>query len=380
MIFKVLNNESFVPLDLDITTPDWATSKRGHSKKHYFYDFSPHKKFDQSIVASMHQWENYNNVEVLKLGLWCKKHNIKLTMYGFFNQLPLFGIFADAVILQDAESWSNALYNATEEEGFGSCYITDQVSFEKIRYYQKMFSNGVFDLSRDIVFNEQHPLLRDHFIENDFKTWPLLLSLSEKEISDEEVVEAYANPVIHIRRSAKEKYDQMVCEGFIKPDILMCEVKTGYYCGGEHLLSCFKKATEGYPIEICMDIDFKKLLASRCGQDYMAVQMLCSAFSNWMWACYGGSSNIFPFFPIKLASVSDAYCRYALIRKLFRARLGELGEIFPETNTLVYCLPGEKDGPSRTDGQPPLPNLQKMVMELSNMKIKSYYLSDKKIL
>lgn len=381
MKFKILENSSFKKVDLEkIVTPDWATSKLIPPKDHYFYDFNPHKKFDQTIVATMHQWENYNNVEVLKFGLWCNKNNIKLIMYGFMNQLPLFGLFADAVVLQDVESWSNALYNATEAEGFGSSYIVDQISFEKLRYYQKMFSNGVFDLSRDIVFNHDHPLFSNSTEDNEYKTWPILLSLAEKEISNKEVAEKYSDPVIYIRRSAKNKYEELVSKNIIRNNILMCEVKTGYYCGGEHLISCFKNATQNYDIEICTDIDFKKEFSSMCGQDYMSVQMLCSGFSNWMWACYGGSSNIFPFFPIKLLSVSDAYCRYELIRELFRSRLGELGEIFPETKTLLYCLPGEKDGPSRTDGQPPLPNLQKLVKDLLNFEIKSSFVCDKKIL
>jgi hypothetical protein len=346
--------------------------KIGQFCDHYFYDFNPNKKFKKVIFATMHQSENFNNIEVLKFAIWCQKKNIKLIMYGFANQLPLFSIFADAVLLQDVNSWSKDLY----EDKSGTSYNVDQNFFQTIRNYERTYCNGVFDLSRNISFNQSYPLLFDT-TESEFKTWPLFLEIAENEISNEEVVEKYSDPIIYIRQSAKNKYDELVSKGIIKSNILMCEVKTGPHCGGDYLLSCLKKATEDYSVEICTDIEFKKSFSLQCGQDYLSVQMLCSGFSNWMWACYGGSSNIFPFFPIKLISISDAYCRYELTRSLFRSRLGELGEVFPEFNTLLYCFPGEKDGPSRTDGHPPLPDFQKLVKDLSDLKIKSTYIAER---
>jgi hypothetical protein len=322
---------------------------------HYCYNFNS-KTYKNSIIATMHNMENTNNLEVLKFALWCKKNDIKLTMYGLLNQLPLFGIFADSVILQDKENWSKNIYPQKIGDHDATHYAAENM-FEKFE---------LFDRADDTEnrFNSCINLFRHG--ESPPNQWPVLLSLADREISDEEVVEHFSFPTIYIRSDAYKKYKQLKNNGKIQDNLIVCEVRVSGGCGGEHLLSVFKEKTKDYPLPICFDLDFRKNLCAACGQDYMAVQILCSLISNWMWIAYGGSSNILPFFPIKIISISDIYCRYDLIRKIFIKRYGqELGQIFPEQETLIYCLPEEKDGPSRTDGHRPLPNLRDLVQKLS---------------
>jgi len=306
----------------------------------------------------MHETENTNNLEVLKFALWCKKNDIRITAYGLLNQLPIFSIFADSAILQSKEDWGDHIYPEQVGNFDGTHYLKDDL-FE-------MFKSSNIDGFKfnDHIRLERHPLKEP-------SEWPVLLSLSERTISDEEVAEFFAFPKIFIREEAYGKYKRMKDEGFLNKNLIMCEVRVSGGCGGEHLLSIFKEKTKGYPLPICFDLNFRKEFCRKSGQDYMAIQVLCSLIDNWMWVAYGGSSNILPFFPIKILSLSDVYCRRDTTRQLYLKRHGlELGEIFPEFETLIYCFPEEKDGPSRTDGHVPLPNLKDLTIKLSNQAMK----------
>lgn len=322
--FKVLEGSDF-------------EKKNYFGRNHYCYRIN-HVPRSRSIIATMCQVENVTNLEILKFALWCRKNDTKLTMYGFLNQLPLFSVFADEVILQDSPQWATDLY--AQNPNSVTTYYTHRI-----------FSN----------FNG---IELDHPAEED--KWPDFLTIADKEISDDEVAEQFKYPLIHIRQNAIDAYDKLSAGGIIKKNLIMCEVKTDH-CGGNHLLSIFDNATKNYPLPISYDLPLKLKLSSAAGQDYMSVQLLASALSNWMWICYGGSSSIFPFFPVKILSLSDAYCRHKTIRKLFNARFPQFSDIFPEFETLIFCFPGEKDGPSRKDGHKPLPNLQKLTKDFSDM-------------
>lgn len=327
--------------------------------RHYVFKMNE-IKYKNNIIATMHNIENCNNLEVLKFALWCKKNDIGITMYGMLNQLPLFGIFADSVILQDRESWSTGIY--PEKEGNPDATHYDMKNlFCNFKTYaspeegEENRYSFCLDLSRSGGCSEEK--------------WPLLLSLADREISDEEVSEHFKFPCLYMREEALTKYIKMKKEGTIPDNLIMCEVRVSGGCGGSHLLSILREKTKDYEIPICTDLDYRKKLCAKSGQDYMSVQILCSLMSNWMWIAYGGSSNILPFFPIKILSVSDVFCRLNLIRTIFSKRFVDFCGVFPELETLIYCFPEEKDGPSRIDGHKPLPNLKKFTKDFSEYKL-----------
>jgi hypothetical protein len=320
----------------------------GHD--HICYEFNKTTNYKRSIIATMHQIENGTNLEVLKFALWCRKNQTKLIMYGLINQLPLFSIFADSAILQNNENWASDLYPKPDNLD-GS--TTNYRRYEVFKH-----------------FNESIDL--DHCNE---KVWPQWLWTALDEASDDEVVANFTYPTIYIRQNAVDTYNKLVADNIIQKNLVMCEAKVDH-CTGPTLLSVFQNATKkaNFDLPICCDLGFRRRLAELCGQDYMSTQLLASAFSNWIWICYGGASNIFPFFPIKLVAISDVHCKYDLIRKLFQARFGEIGKVLPEFEGLIFCFPGEVDGPSRTDGHRPLPNLQKLTKDLSNHKLNAQLL------
>lgn len=305
----------------------------------------------KKILITMHHYENFNNIEVLKFALWCRRNGYFITAYGMLNQLPMFGIFADEAILQVCPRWATSIY-PNEKEGNNSTVYQGADLFGS-------FSSDEYDASLDLSRPPGGP-----------ETWPEYLARAESEISDEDVAVAFLCPEIVVRKEAYETYSSLCSEGFIRNNTVMCEAKINDGCGGDHLLGVFAEKTRNYELPVCTDLSYRRELCRRSGLDLMSVQILASLGSNWMWAAYGGASNILPFFPIKILSLSDAYCRPELTRTLFSRRYGPFGDVFPEFDTLLYCLPEEKDGPSRTDGHPPLPNLRKLVLEFSNYRMR----------
>ncbi len=317
--------------------------------KHLYYEFNKNK-FKRETLLFLNLHEHYNNLEILKFSLLCKLYNTKLVVYTHINEFPLISTFADAAILYISD---------TKE-------IYDHIT----RYnYDRDVVGKLFNqfLSSPHGLSDAIALSR---VES--QNWPLLLEIANDIVSDDEVVENFCFPKICIKETSYQKYLEISKE--LKQNLIVCEVKTSEekplgYDTGESFLENIKNSSGNYPLEIVTEKTKNKKLAKMCGQDYMGVQVLCSFLKNWMWICYGGSSNIFPFFPVKILSLTDQTLCKELIRKISIKRFGDLGNIFPEYDSLIYCLPSEKDGKSRKDGQKPLPNLKKLSIDFSNQKL-----------
>jgi hypothetical protein len=357
---------------------------------HFYYEFNE-DKFDNQIILLMNINEHWNNLELFKFYLWCKKNKIRVVTYGHLNELPLLSLFSDAVILFP-KNGSSSLYSG------GSVYSYDEELLSKI-ILQEINGPGAlsfldyrrWEINSELTtkFEKSHfegayvPwVLTGHIIglskgyqNNSIKPYHILLDIAMKAVSDEEVVEKFTFPKLWIRSSSMSIWEKIKKDSFINEefpeDAVMCEVKQQDSCGGKHLLGILHNATENHPLKFVSDWEKKQKMLEIVGHDnYMDIQVIGSFLSNWMWISYGGSAHIFSLLPLKVLSLSDQGVFYDLARKISIARFGELGHIFPDCVTLIYCMPGEKDGPSRTDGHPPLPNLHKLVEDFSNHELK----------
>jgi hypothetical protein len=303
---------------------------------HFYYEFNKDSKSGE-VLLFLNLHEHYNNLELFKVSLFCRRHNLRLVAYGHLNELPLFSTFADAAIM----------YSRDDHE------IYDGIS----RYvYDHGLVGGIFNESLSHAVRQCWSLGRVAGKK------PLLLEIIEKEISDDEVVKEFAFTKICIRKQAYAKYQILKSIGLIKSDTIVCEVKNAHDCGGPHLLNTLREASKDFELNIELDIEFNKKMFGLCGQDYMSVQVLASFLDNWMWILYGGSCNIFPFFPVKILSMADQTILPELTRKMSIERFGEIGKIFPEFETLVYCLPGE--GAKDSAGND-LPDIRQSIKDFS---------------
>lgn len=316
---------------------------------HLYYQFNK-KEYAREVLLFLNLHEHYNNLELLKFALMCKRYSTKITVYTNINEFPLVSTFADAAILYPGK--------------------TDEVYRHITRYeHDRKIVGKLFDqfVSSPHGLHDAIGLSRTQK-----ENWPLLLEIAEDQISDEEVVEKFSFPEIHIRESAYIKYKQI--KNQLKENAIVCEVKVSEqkplgYDTGENFLSSLERNTKDFALEIIKDKSENAWLANICGHDYMGVQIICSFLKNWMWICYGGSCNIFPFFPVKILSMTDQTICESLTRKMSIERFGEIGKVFPEFQSLIYCMPDEKDGTSRTDGLDPLPNLKSLTVNFSKLKI-----------
>lgn len=359
---------------------------------HFYYEFNQ-DKFDNQIILLMNINEHWNNLELFKFYLWCKKNKIRVVTYGHLNELPLFSLFSDAVILfpknnsKDSSLYSGGSVYSYDEEllskivlqeinGPGALSFLDyrrwEINSELLTRFEKKQFEGAYS---SWVLTGHVVGLSKGYQNSAIKPYHILLDIAMKNVSDEEVTDNYAFPKVWIRSSSIEIWNRIKEDDFIKEEFpenaVMCEVKQQDSCGGKHLLGILHSSTKDYSLKFVSDLDKKQRMFNMVGEDnYMEIQILGSIFRNWMWISYGGSAHIFSLLPVKVLSLSDQGVFYDLARKISIARFGELGEIFPECETLIYCMPGEKDGTSRTDGHPPLPNFQELVKDFSKYRLK----------
>ena len=159
-----------------------------------------------------------------------------------------------------------------------------------------------------------------------------------REVSDEDVVREFAWPTVTVRESSRECFKSEIFEDRYRY-LLQCEIKEFQDCSGRDFRDRIHTASMLGLLRATTDREWMRDLARRCGQHYMAVQYLASLYLGWSWVCYGGSSNLFAFFPVKTLLLSDAYVWPELSRKLCRARFPD--ETFPlineEQDVLFKC-------------------------------------------
>jgi hypothetical protein len=277
------------------------------------------KQFSDVLICTMHREENTNNLEVLRLAAYCRLHRIKLTMFGTLNQFPLFSLFADSVILEDVQHSLCAIYDDVDHPHKHTTAIPAILPP----------SLKVHDLC-----------LKGFIMYGEKPTGVFAQALSE--VNDEEVVEHFANATVHVISSSYKTYLRLKQEGFIDECAIICELKEYAFCHGTMFRDMIESRAKETGLSVITNRTRLRQLSTEAGQHYMAVQVLASMLSGWSWVCYGGSSNIFSFFPLRVLLLSDCYVQQDLCAKLSRARFRERGfpmfdanEFFALDDTLV---------------------------------------------
>lgn len=277
-------------------------------KGYTYIDFREVPEEPPSVfIGTAHREENYNNIELFKLALYCRKKGTKLVMFGQRNHLPLFSTFADAMIYPTMEP---------DQDLYGDFNDNQNIT----TYDPPSIPNGfgITDLS-----------LYDYVDHEGDK--PSILGRAMLEISDEEVVEHFTDIQIHVLEQSVEVYDRLRRENVLLPGFIVCEMKEHAICHGPRYREIADQAARDLKLPFITAREWLHKLAKECGQDYMAVQCLASAILNWSWICDGGSANIFSFFPFKVLAMRDVFIPEALMRELHHARFGR--GIFPYFNT-----------------------------------------------
>lgn len=284
----------------------WGGANPREGVDHIFVDFNPSKQFDVLLHVCMHTGEHTNGQEVLKLKCWCEKHNYGLCFYGHLNQFPLLSLVADQMLLTTYRNTLDGLYS-TKTSG-----------------YIWPFSDGFFPYFVDKFFYNLTAVGKVAW----GASLPPLLKIADAEVSTEEVVERFKDPVIWVRKSGFDLYNRLVQEGVVQSDKVLTEIKNPGNLVNSPLFTELKTCGDRFNFEVLPE-EYRTFLLSRCGLNLMNVTILCGILSNWVYVCSQGSSNLFAFLPVKTMSLNDFYYDCDIVRGLAIARFGELGKVFP---------------------------------------------------
>lgn len=300
-----------------------AITKNDVTKNFSIIDFNPDKKFDHEIVVTPHYMENYGNVIFWKLKLFCEKNNIKLTSFGLLNQLPVFSIFSDKMILQNRANLGQ-IYQGPSMVGAEKDFINllTNAEYSEVR---TMWKNHI------LVMNPPKNSRKYKMLQ---KSMPYYVAAA-KEISDEQVAERFSNLNVFIRESSLKLFHKLK----IPKNLIVCEFKTCLLGQQKvHLYPVHKWIVENkdkfiYPL-VGINRNFQKKMLSGCGNHYMSIQILASLLNNWQFMCQGGSANLMSILPVKSLLFNEQWINPSasvrnILRMIYRNRLGAIGETIP---------------------------------------------------
>lgn len=297
-----------------------VTVRRGkRTKKFSIIDLNPTKKFNREIIIAPHHRENYGNTGFLKLKAYCDRYNIKITSFGLLNQLPVFSIFSDKVILQNDDAALNNLYHGASTAGADKSFIP--------LLSKAMYAEVYTPFTQYVAIMNQTANIEDR---------PFMMAAA-KTISDEETAEMFAHANVYIRQSSYELFHTLK----LPSNVIVCEFKPAIgpkLRPGDDpnpIVNWVKKRGKYLSFPITgLDKEFQKKLLNEVGSHYMSIQIMASLINNWIFMCYGGSSNLMCLLPVKCLTMFDFWINtnpstQNTIRRMAELRYGDIGSKVP---------------------------------------------------
>jgi len=330
----------------------------------------------QTKIIKISPWhpEHYSSIILYKVKIWAEKNNVKVIAEANANYLPAISQIADEIYLQEFKE--NRYYVDADCKSCGS--------FVKLKslFYCK-HCNNVFDYPECPVHNKK---CRDFLVgfctkccmfvdRNSFSlgatsncvrkcvffkdapgrfedvrvdyTNPALLgedkihrrgksnflNVVASQVSDQEVIERFANPEVCILESAYQKF--LGLKDQLKSNVIMLHTKSVRYS-----MSDLLKDDIILPV---VDMDYQREVMNLAGSDYMTFQLLGSIFLNWFFICQRGASNILCMLPINNLILWDvvSYPYSNILRGLSVSRFGEISRNVPVLDD-CYVLDGKR--------------------------------------
>tara|TARA_Y100000034_G_scaffold121593_1_gene165983 strand:- start:1337 stop:2287 length:951 start_codon:yes stop_codon:yes gene_type:complete len=229
------------------------------------------KNFSNEVIIAPHHNESHAGFDLMRAKIYCEKKNTKLVVYGSLNQLPFFSVFADTVI-------------CTPKTTFASMWTKH---------------NNATRIGTNISTIARHP----NFMGDSSRFSFLKSSLAEnaKSISDEEVLERFADIDITMRQESYNLFNQLN----LNKDVIHFEVKSDHSVFEEHAdsmldtLPKLKWPAQGF------DHKFQRGLVEMVGDHFMSLQTLGFLLNGWCFAGLGGAINIFSILQVPSLFLAD---------------------------------------------------------------------------
>jgi len=234
----------------------------------------------REMVITPHWHETFISIELLKLAIYCREHDIRLVSVGTMNQLPFFSLFSDEVIVRATPL--DTLFTAESSFGFDPGPWTAAPGFVDVH---------AADLSRGLALDR---------------------------ISIDAVTLAFSHPTVHVRASTVAVFDRL---GWPE-DRISCEVKRHFF---PRVLAALEAARDERIIG--MDKSFQRATIAEVGDHFMGLQLLACLYRGWRFIAAGGAVNLFNVLPVHpllfIETQSDFNLEFQEIaRRLCRARYG----------------------------------------------------------
>jgi len=306
-----------------IAIPDVAFSPyvvSGNSRQHVYLDFYPNRKYAHTIVIAPHHHEAWLNIHLFKIALFCRAHNIKLVSVGHENQLPFFGMFSDAVILQKGNL--DALF------GWYSTFSTDTTGFDELPGWLDVYKH-------DNLPWETFPVNIEQLIPDARKKYTSPWRAIYAHYGAEHVIGVFSDCRIFIQQRSKFVFDELNNAGKLPINAIWCEVKEKYGKLNPRLQNL---RDAGVPL-VGLDKSMQRELVSAYPADFMTLQILCSLRNNCKMLLGAGSAHVFAVTPANIAmAIAPADRFYAaetehVVRKFNQHRFGSVPYIEEATLT-----------------------------------------------
>lgn len=280
--------------------------RNGEQSKIYRIVLRRNIDFKDEFFIAPHINECWCSIELLRLHIGCHKQDKKLIAYGTVNQFPLLSVFADEVILVESNH-----YNWYGKEGNNSRI---HCPCEPIQHLiDKKF------LTPRVFF---------------WKEWlkPPLQNLIQ-DVSDEEVVEQFADPKVWIRQESLDYFNN------IKSNL----PSNIYYfdCKYNKTIDLHREKFKRYNLDrASYGLDFEQQeLLNKAKDHYMTVQFLASWFNNWIFFTMSGASAIFNVLPVRWAGgwcdSTGPQVNRRVINRIAKLRFGVETTAYPIPDQLV---------------------------------------------
>lgn len=294
----------------------------GNSREHVYLDLYPTRQYTSEIIIAPHHHEAWLNTHLFKIALFCRANDIKLISIGHENQLPFFGMFSDAVILQ-----RGAL---DDMFGWYSTFSTDSIGFAQLPNFVDVYKHD------DLPW--------DHF------PWDVALSIPDAKqlfpspwraiyahYSLEHVLGVFSDCRIFIRSAAREAFDRLNEQRQLPCGAVWCEVKERFGKVNARLTNLYNA---GVPLA-GIDKSMQRKLVKEVGTGFMTLQILCSLFNNCRMFLAAGSAHVFAVAPVNTAVALAPADRFytaeteQLVRKFNLHRFGSVPYV--EEATLTHA-------------------------------------------
>lgn len=247
------------------------------------------RRYEDEIVISPNQDEHWFSVDFFNFRIWAERHQKHVVGITSLNYVPQFSQFCDEIVIVPANcKWYSGSYTWNGIASDASRLKHRIVNIERMAH----------------VFRE--------------------------EVTDQQVVERFANRKIYILRSAYKIFESLD----LPSDLIVIEAKNKHNIF--HSILNMKQ-----PNVVGLGDGFQSsILEKTTTSHYLSTQILASNLLNWQFVCIHGSSNLMCTLPVKTLVLYDQTIKQHTINIVRGLNINKTIPFMSSVdNKSLFCVP-----------------------------------------